>query len=70
MEHLCAQKEVIGTIKTKVENLERWQGVQNGSLQRMDEKIGRIHTGIIGILGGVVVSVVLLLINIIIQRGG
>ncbi len=69
MEHTCTQAAEIATIRVKVDNLEKWQAKQNGSLQRMDDRMGKIHTAIIGLMGGVIASLLLLIVNIFIMIG-
>ena len=74
MEHdeLC---ERVCELSVKVENLEMWQGKQNGSLksmdgriEKMDSKIDAVKTWLIGVMGGVIVSLLLLIVNLFIGR--
>lgn len=58
MEHkeLC---ERVAELGAKVENLEMWQQKQNGSLQKIETKIERMYLAVIGVLGGMIVSLIL-----------
>ena len=53
----------------KLSNLEGWQRTQNGSLSRLEAKIDSLHRWLIGLLGGMVVSLVLLIANLVTSRG-
>lgn len=43
----------------RLSDLERYQAKQNGSLQRLEAKVDKIFYWLIGILGGLVVSLFL-----------
>ena len=43
--------------------LKDWQQKQNGNLQRLEDKIDALQKWLIGLLGGVISSLILLLIN-------
>ena len=55
--------ERVAELSTRVENLERWQKRQNGSLQKIEEKMDKIYMWLIGLMGGVITSLILLLVN-------
>ena len=56
--------ERVVELSTRVENLEGWQKRQNGSLQKIEEKMDQIYMWLIGLMGGVIASLILLLINL------
>ena len=59
---------MISRHEESIENLEKWQKRQNGALQKLDEKVDKLYSQQMTILGGVVVSIILLCINIILGR--
>lgn len=78
-EKVAALEVAQGRLEERVSDLEKWQEKQNGSLQELEEKIDRIYNELnekmnkiyywlIGLLGGVVASLILLLININLGR--
>jgi hypothetical protein len=62
MEHEHCERVI--ELSTRVENLEGWQKRQNGSLQKIEEKMDKIYMWLIGLMGGVIASLILLLINL------
>lgn len=52
----------------RISKLEEWQAKQNGSLQRLEAKMDKIQQWLIGLLGSVIASLILLLINISIGK--
>jgi hypothetical protein len=62
MEHEHCERVI--ELSTRVENLEGWQKRQNGSLQKIEEKMDKIYMWLIGLMGGVITSLILLLINL------
>jgi len=50
-------------LSTRVANLETWQKSQNGTMQNMASKIDKIYFWLIGLMGGVIASLILLLVN-------
>lgn len=52
----------------RLESLEAYQKKQNGSLQRLEEKIDKIYMWLIGLMGGVIASLILLVVNLNIRR--
>lgn len=48
---------------TRMESFETWQKKQNGSLQAIDAKMDKIYMWLIGLMGGVIASLILLLVN-------
>lgn len=55
-------------LSTRVENLEGWQKRQNGSLQRIEGKVEKMYQMVIGLLGGLVASLVLLAVNLVVVK--
>jgi len=51
--------ERVAAVETKVENLETWQGKQNGTLQRLESKVDKLLMFIVGLLGGVTVNLII-----------
>lgn len=52
----------------RVDSLEDWQGRQNGTLGRLETKVDNIYKWLIGLMGGVITSLLLLIINILAGR--
>lgn len=48
----------------RVSNLEEWQKRQNGSLLRLEEKMDGINLWLRGLMGGVIVSLALLVLQL------
>jgi len=66
----------VAKLEERVANLEDWQNKQNGYLSKLDEKIEKLgeelHKGyysiqswLIGVLGGIIVSLVVLILNLV-----
>ena len=54
----------------RLDSLEAYQDKQNGHLERIDEKIDSINKWLIGLLGSTIVSLILLIANLVVMRGG
>lgn len=52
----------------RITDLEDYCQKQNGSLQRLEDKVDNINRWLIGLLGGVIASLILLLVNISLGR--
>jgi hypothetical protein len=52
----------------KISKLEQWQAKQNGSLLRLEQKIDGIYTWLIGLMGGVIVTFIMLVFNLLGRR--
>lgn len=50
-------------LEERVDKLESWQTKQNGTLQRLEEKIDIFMWWIIGVLGGVIVQLALTILK-------
>lgn len=55
-------------LEEEIENLEEWQKRQNGTLQKIQEELEEQLKTQRTILGGLVVSLILLILNLIIGR--
>jgi uncharacterized coiled-coil protein SlyX len=55
-------------VDERITDLEEYRRKQNGTLQRLEEKIDTLNRWLIGLLGGVIASLLLLLINIAVGR--
>jgi hypothetical protein len=53
--------ERVAAIEADTENFRDWQLKQNGSLQRLEAKIDKIYMWLIGLMGGVITSLLLLI---------
>lgn len=64
----------IADLQARVENLEGWQKTQNGHLQRIEEKLDNLKDSsskwLTGLLGGMVTTLIMLIINLVLMRGG
>lgn len=54
---------LLGKHDERLKNLEEWQLKQNGSLQRLEKKIDGIYTWLIGLMGGVITSLLILILG-------
>ena len=52
----------------RLKKLEEWQAKQNGSLQRLEQKIDGIYTWLIGLMGGVIASLIMLIVDFAVTR--
>ena len=57
-----------GRLEERVSSLEEWQAKQNGALQRLEAKVDNINKTLIGLMGGVITSLILLVINLALRR--
>ena len=55
--------ERIAATEARVENLETWQKSQNGHMQRIEAKVDKIYLWLIGLMGGVITSLLLLIVQ-------
>ncbi|MGE5553288.1 MAG: hypothetical protein ACM3XZ_05115 [Betaproteobacteria bacterium] len=56
----------VAALDARVENLEQYKEKQNGSLQRLADQVDEIRRSITGLLGGLVVSLILLVANLVV----
>ncbi len=64
-DHIRLSNEV-AAIGARVVNLEDYRDRQNGALQRLTEQVEQIHRWLTGLLGGMVVSLILLVANLVV----
>jgi len=63
--------ERLAALEADVDNLKGWQKRQNGHLEAIDNKLDGVMKWLLGIAGGIIVSLALLLIDIVLRwRGG
>lgn len=74
---VAAVSNDLGKLEGRVDALEAWQERQNGHLERIEQKLDkfqdkldRFDTWLIGLLGGMIVTLIMLVINLVIARGG
>lgn len=69
MSEPCKHEGKIATVMEKVENLEGWQKTQNGSINRVEEKVDTLKDAFFAwankVLTGITIACVLLAVNII-----
>jgi uncharacterized coiled-coil protein SlyX len=59
---------LLGKHDERLKKLEEWQAKQNGSLQRLEAKVDGIYTWLIGLMGGVIASLIMLVLNYVGRR--
>ncbi len=64
-EHVRLSNKV-ATLEAKTENLEEYRDRQNGALQRLADQVDDIRRSVTGLLGGLVVSLILLVANLVV----
>ena len=57
--------ERVSKAEVKIDNLEGWQERQNGSLRAIEDKMDNIHSWLIGIMGGLIVSLIMMILNLV-----
>ena len=50
-------------IEERMQDHEDYRKKQNGTLQRLEEKLDRFYWWLVGLMGGVIASLILLLVN-------
>ncbi len=55
-------------LEERVDGLEEYKAKQNGSIQQMQEQLNGMNRLLVGLLGGVITSLILLLVNISLGR--
>lgn len=55
-------------VESRVISLEDWQNRQNGSLERLEAKVDGLYKWLIGLMGGVITSLLLLVVQILAGR--
>lgn len=54
----------VAYLKAEVANLKTWQTSQNGTLVRLDDKVGKLQYWLMGIFAGLAVQLLILLFKI------
>jgi len=62
-ERLNQLEITVGRHNERLGNLEMWQDKQNGCLQRLEHKIDNLNKWLIALLGGVITSLLLLILR-------
>jgi len=62
------QIEILARHDERISDLEEWRTKQNGTIQKLYDKIDKLYMQQMTILGGIVVSIVLLCANILLGR--
>jgi len=62
------QVEILARHDERISDLEEWRTKQNGTIQKLYDKIDKLYMQQMTILGGIVVSIVLLCANILLGR--
>lgn len=60
--------ERVASLEAKAENFEAWQKTQNGCLLRLEGKLDKIYMWLIGLMGGISMSLVLLVFNLVAKK--
>lgn len=60
--------ERIACLEADRDSFREWQHKQNGSLQRLEEKIDKIYFWLVTLMGGVSVSLILLIVQLVSRR--
>lgn len=55
-------------VEGRINNLEDWQGRQNGALGRLETKVDGLYKWLIGLMSGVITSLLLLIVQILAGR--
>ncbi len=56
---------ILAKHEERINKLEEWQSKQNGSLLRLEQKVEGIYSWLIGLMGGMIVSLILLVVNMV-----
>ncbi|AEF95385.1 hypothetical protein Desca_2563 [Desulfotomaculum nigrificans CO-1-SRB] len=54
----------VSALEAEVDNLKEWQEYQAAALERLEVKLGQILMWLLGLLGGVAASLILLVLNL------
>lgn len=57
--------ERVSKAEVKIDNLEDWQERQNGSLKAIAKKMDNIHSWLMGIMGGLIISLIMMILNFV-----
>lgn len=59
----CQMDRYTEVCKPRLDDLEQWQGRQNGSLQRIESKVDKLFLGVIGTGGGIVITLIVFIVT-------
>ena len=62
-ERVAALEVAQARIEERMQDHEDYRKKQNGTLQRLEEKLDRFYWWLVGLMGGVIASLILLLVN-------
>ena len=62
--HVCRKEAELATHDAEISNFRDWQKTQNGTLQRMGERLDKVFESQRAIMGGLVVASIMLAFNL------
>lgn len=62
-ERIAALEVAQARLEERMQDHEDYRKKQNGTLQRLEEKLDRFYWWLVGLMGGVIASLILLLVN-------
>ena len=62
-ERVAALEVAQARLEERARDHEDYRKKQNGTLQRLEEKLDRFYWWLVGLMGGVIASLILLLVN-------
>lgn len=62
-ERVAALEVAQARIEERMKDQEDYRKKQNGTLRRLEEKLDRFYWWLVGLMGGVIASLILLLVN-------
>ena len=62
-ERVAALEVAQARLEERMQDHEDYRKKQNGTLQRLEEKLDRFYWWLVGLMGGVIASLILLLVN-------
>ena len=62
-ERVAALEVAQARIEERMQDHDEYRKKQNGTLQRLEEKLDRFYWWLVGLMGGVIASLILLLVN-------
>lgn len=72
--HVCQKEQILGEHNADIKNLKEYREKQNGALIRLADRVDKVDARLdsmqwwlIGLMGGVIASLVLLIANIIVK---
>ena len=62
-ERVAALEVAQARLEERMQDHEDYRKKQNGTLQRLEEKLDRFYWWLVGLMGGVIASLILLIVN-------